>query len=176
MFSLTLKGQRFPLSTYGETAFILIQNFIILFLVFAYGKKIGLGGAVIAALGAALYALFSRDIVSFSNLATLQAITIPITVASKVPQIVQNYQNKSTGQLSAFTVFNYLGGSLARLFTTQVEVKDPLISTSFALATVLNAVLALQMVWYTARKQGVREEGLGKNSAVSAAKKKQTKK
>ncbi|ORZ11641.1 hypothetical protein BCR41DRAFT_378198 [Lobosporangium transversale] len=51
-------------------------------------------------------------------LAFLQAATIPINLFSKVPQIIENYKNGSTGQLAAFTVFNYFAGSLARVYTT----------------------------------------------------------
>ncbi len=59
-----------------------------------------------------------------------------------------NYQNQSTGNLSAFAVFNALLGCLARLFTTKQEVNDPLIFWGFAGAALLNSVLVVQMVMY----------------------------
>ena len=45
-------------------------------------------------------------------------------------------------------VFNYLLGSLSRIFTTIQEVDDNLILYGFLAAAVLNAVLAAQMVYY----------------------------
>lgn len=45
-------------------------------------------------------------------------------------------------------VFNYLFGSLARIFTTLQEVDDKLILWGFIAALALNAVLAAQMVYY----------------------------
>lgn len=78
----------------------------------------------------------------------LQAITLPISLLSKAPQIMSNYKAKSTGNLSAFAVFNALLGCLARLFTTKQEVNDPLIFWGFAGAALLNLVLAGQMVTY----------------------------
>ena len=45
-------------------------------------------------------------------------------------------------------VFNYLAGSLSRIFTTLQEVPDPLILYGFVAAFTLNAVIAAQMVWY----------------------------
>ncbi len=45
-------------------------------------------------------------------------------------------------------VFNYLFGSLSRIFTTLQEVPDPLILSSFVAGFILNLVLALQMVYY----------------------------
>ena len=78
----------------------------------------------------------------------LQAATLPISLLSKAPQIISNHKARSTGNLSAFAVFNALLGCLARLFTTKQEVNDPLIFWGFAGAAALNAVLALQMVMY----------------------------
>ena len=45
-------------------------------------------------------------------------------------------------------VFNYLLGSLSRIFTTLQEVPDKLILYSFIAAFALNAVLAAQMLYY----------------------------
>lgn len=45
-------------------------------------------------------------------------------------------------------VFNYLFGSLARIFTTLQEVDDKLILYSFLAGFALNLVLATQMVYY----------------------------
>lgn len=96
----------------------------------------------------------------------LQFATFPLSIVSKAPQIISNYQNESTGNLSAFAVFNALLGCVARLFTTSQEVKDPLIFWGFAAAGLLNAVLAAQMVMYwkndnagRSRRRGP-EEGL----------------
>lgn len=45
-------------------------------------------------------------------------------------------------------MFNYLAGSLARVFTTLQEVDDKLILYGFVAGFALNAVLAAQMVYY----------------------------
>lgn len=45
-------------------------------------------------------------------------------------------------------VFNYLAGSLSRIFTTLQEVDDKLILYGFVAGFTLNAVLAAQMVYY----------------------------
>ena len=45
-------------------------------------------------------------------------------------------------------MFNYLVGSLTRIFTTLQEVDDRLILWGFISGFVLNAVLAAQMVYY----------------------------
>lgn len=83
------------------------------------------------------------EVVSF-----LQASTVPLALVSKAPQILSNYQLKSTGNLSAFAVFNAFLGCLARLFTTSQETGDNLMWWGFALAGALNAVLVVQMIVY----------------------------
>lgn len=45
-------------------------------------------------------------------------------------------------------VFNYLAGSLSRIFTTLQEVDDKLILYSYIAGFSLNLVLALQMAYY----------------------------
>lgn len=140
--------QGFPFSTYGESAFIAAQNVIITLLVLHYSRQNMFAGLTIVALAAGLYALFSADGISFKTLQYMQTLTIPIALGSKIPQILTIAKNKSTGQLSAFAVFNYLLGSLARIYTTLTEVDDPLIFWGFLLSTGLNAILVFQMIYY----------------------------
>lgn len=45
-------------------------------------------------------------------------------------------------------MFNYLAGSLSRIFTTLQEVDDKLILYGFIAGFILNAVLAAQMIYY----------------------------
>ena len=49
---------------------------------------------------------------------------------------------------NALQVFNYLAGSLSRIFTTLQEVDDKLILYGFVAGFALNAILAAQMVYY----------------------------
>ncbi|KAL7419130.1 hypothetical protein Q5752_005966 [Cryptotrichosporon argae] len=159
--------QGFPFSTYGENFFITIQNVIITLLILSFTEPkgasyAGIGGKPLSAppakgrrvvTGAAIMAtaglfLTSHTFCPPGTLAVLQAATIPLSLASKAPQILENRANRSTGNLSAFAVFSALLGCLARLFTTKQEVNDPLIFYGFAGAAVLNIVLALQMVLY----------------------------
>uniref|UniRef100_A0A060TGL9 Mannose-P-dolichol utilization defect 1 protein homolog n=1 Tax=Blastobotrys adeninivorans TaxID=409370 RepID=A0A060TGL9_BLAAD len=139
----------FPFSSFGETILISIQNVILTGLICFYSGKGSVGMLLVGVMIGVFYQLVqSEGAVSYSNLVYLQGLTVPLSMLSKVPQIYSNYQRKSTGQLSMFTVVNYLLGSLARVFTTLQEVDDVLILASFVLATVLNAVLFLQVLAY----------------------------
>ncbi|KAJ9627087.1 hypothetical protein H2203_003548 [Taxawa tesnikishii (nom. ined.)] len=140
--------QQFPFSTYGETALIAIQNVAIAVLVLQYSGKGPAAAVFVAGLAAAGYALFSDNVLGMKTMGYLQAGAGVLGVASKVPQILAVWQQGGTGQLSAFAVFNYLVGSLSRIFTTLQEVDDKLILYGFVAGFVLNAVLAAQMVYY----------------------------
>lgn len=72
--------------------------------------------------------------------------SIPLSLSSKVPQILSNFRLGSTGQLSAFLVFNSLLGCLARVYTTATETGDDVLWWGFVGAAVLNGVIALQML------------------------------
>ncbi|OLL23578.1 Mannose-P-dolichol utilization defect 1 protein, partial [Neolecta irregularis DAH-3] len=144
--------QGFSFSTYGEGLFISIQNILITLLIMYFARR---RAALVGLIGLIIVGCYSLFTTSSSTLAILQALTIPLNLLSKVPQIASNFKKKSTGQLSAFAVFNYLLGSLARVFTTITEVSDPLVLWGYVLAVVLNAVLVIQMVIYwTGAKKG----------------------
>jgi mannose-P-dolichol utilization defect protein 1 len=161
----------FPFSTYGETALILVQNVVIAGLVLKFGGKgMGTVGAWVAGIVAVGMALAREDIVDFKTLSWLQTGAGVLSVSSKLPQIITIWKEGGTGQLSAFAVsfslrcntatharnmltmstqvINYLLGSLSRIFTTLQEVPDPLILYNCIAGFALNAVLALQMLWY----------------------------
>ncbi|KAI7221643.1 mannose-P-dolichol utilization defect 1 protein [Hortaea werneckii] len=138
----------FPFSTYGEVALIAIQNVAITILVLQYSGKGPAAAVFVAGLAAASYALYNEDITNMRSLQYLQGGAGVLGVASKLPQIITIFQEGGTGQLSAFAVFNYLAGSLSRIFTTLQEVDDKLILYGFIAGFTLNAVLAAQMVYY----------------------------
>ncbi|KAF9909438.1 hypothetical protein EC991_008577 [Linnemannia zychae] len=177
-----------PISTYGETFFVTLQNLAILGLMLNYGgKRVSAFLVVLSFLfmgnvlgrTAEHYledgTLVQSALVPMDILVFLQTATIPINLFSKVPQIIENYKNGSTGQLSAFTIFNYFAGSLARVYTTLTEVDDIVILSGFLLSTLFNCVLALQMALYwnnTAAPSKVKsEKGDGSSETKKRVKK-----
>lgn len=94
----------FPISTYGETALIMLQNVVICVLVLRYSGKGAAGAVFVAGLAIAGGALLSPGQVSMKTLSMLQGGAGVMSVASKVPQIMAVAKNKSTGVLSAFAV------------------------------------------------------------------------
>ncbi|KAF2663414.1 monosaccharide-P-dolichol utilization protein [Microthyrium microscopicum] len=137
-----------PFSTYGENAFIAVQNVAIASLVLHYGGQSTGAAVFIAGLAAAAYALFAPGVIDMNTMSMLQAGAGVLGIASKVPQIATIWREGSTGQLSSFAVFNFLFGSLSRIFTTLQEVNDPVILYGYIAGFALNLVLAGQVLYY----------------------------
>jgi mannose-P-dolichol utilization defect 1 len=149
-----------PFSTYGETALIMAQDVVIAVLVLHFMKRDGIAGTFVAGSAAAIYTLLVSDTLVDAKLMNyLQVGAGALSVASKLPQIWTVYREGGTGQLSAFAVFNYLAGSLSRIFTTLQEVDDKLILYGFLAGFVLNAMLAGQMVYYWNAKGTTAKHG-----------------
>ncbi|GAA5973191.1 hypothetical protein JCM11641_006314 [Rhodosporidiobolus odoratus] len=140
----------FPFSTYGEMLFLLAQNAVLIVLITTYSPRPTLPRLmpILTLLASLSYALSSTSLIPSSTLAFLQTLTIPLSLSSKIPQILTNFRNGSTGQLSAFLVLNSLAGCLARVFTTRTETNDPVLFWGFLLSALLNAVLAFQLFLY----------------------------
>jgi mannose-P-dolichol utilization defect protein 1 len=148
------------------------DRFLASLLVIAYSRTSAkplkaLGFLAIA--GASGYLLFSEDLLPMDALRSLLAASIPLSLSSKVPQISKIWQSGTTGQLSAFLVFNSLAGCLARVFTTATETGDRTLWWSFVSASVLNAVIAAQMLYYW-NDSGAAKAPISKKAAQVQAK------
>lgn len=155
--------RRLPFSTYGENASLTLQNMLITLLILWYQPQRRQHGhglltthvadpsrgplrpVLLAAAAMVLASVFLFLVCPPGLLAVLQAFSIPISLVSKMPQIAELHRNKEPGQLSALVVFAQLLGTIARVFTTVVETGDWLLGMGFGLATVLNAVIAVQV-------------------------------
>ena len=135
-----------PFSSYGENVFILIQNLILVMLLWAYMKQKPTVNHMITIL-----AFFVAVGVGSVHLPQkyqylLPMSSLPLLLASRIPQIIQNFQNQSTGSLSLITNFLTFAGSLARVFTTIQEVgMDYSLLVGFFLGCSTSGILLLQV-------------------------------
>ncbi|EGE05034.1 mannose-P-dolichol utilization defect protein homolog [Trichophyton mentagrophytes] len=168
--------QGFPFSTYGEVALIAVQDIVVSVLVLVFSGQTASAGAFLAAVVGIVYALlFSGEtIVDQATMGYLQAGAGLLGIASKLPQIYTIWNQGGIGQLSSFAVFNYLFGSLSRIFTTLQEVDDKLILYGFVAGFTLNVILAGQVIYYwnapstVAEKSSTRVSHEQKPAAVSS--------
>jgi mannose-P-dolichol utilization defect protein 1 len=136
-----------PFSTYGESVFILCQNFILILLLWFYAAPGMLEiAAVVGGLAGTSYACF--NLVPEEHLPNLYMAVIVIFAVARLPQIYANYAQGHTGQLAFLTLFLNFGGSAARILTTLQNVDEPVVLVGFSISALLNGVLLLQYVVY----------------------------
>lgn len=71
-----------------------------------------------------------------------------IIICSRVPQIMTNFRNGSTGQLAFISFMLSFLGCVARLGTVLVETDDIYFQAQFFLSTALNGVIVFQFLLY----------------------------
>uniref|UniRef100_A0A7S3DKU7 Mannose-P-dolichol utilization defect 1 protein homolog n=1 Tax=Palpitomonas bilix TaxID=652834 RepID=A0A7S3DKU7_9EUKA len=136
-----------PVLTYGEAFTIFVQDCIILFLLFQFSKKSVYAVFTVGGLLGLAYSAYY--FVDPSLLDSLQWSVTAIFAASKVPQILSNFKNGHTGQLSFLTWFLNVAGSSARVFTTMTEVKDDTaILYGHLTGFSLNVIILLQILFF----------------------------
>lgn len=138
-----------PFSTYGETLFMALQNLVVLVLLGFYRDRM-----MRVVLLMSLYSVFMSSLLipsyfTDATVRSLQAVTIPLNMVSRLPQILIIWRNHGTGQLSALTVFLVWAGSMARVYTSlQETAEDRLLLASFGLAALLNTIIFAQLIYY----------------------------
>lgn len=84
-----------------------------------------------------------------------------LVVLSRVPQIITNFKNKSTGQLAFFTfLLSFLGG-VARLGTVMLETDDFLYQLQYIIGVFLGGIIVGQFLlyWNTNKSATVQDSG-----------------
>jgi len=150
----------FPFSTYGETAFISVQNVIIVFEIFYFsGGLTPLFFGIMATYATAVYVfLFNpANILDISVLGSLQTFNIVILIFARIPQIWTSFSNKSAGQLAFLTWLLNFAGATARVFTTMQETGDVTQMVVYVLSSVLNGTVLFQILYYGNEKETKKE-------------------
>lgn len=139
-----------PITSYGESIFISIQNITICMLIWAYSKPPTNSSHITSCIISFGILLVGMMIIPDEFIYLLPLSGIPLMISSRLTQIIANIQAGSTGQLSSITTFLVFAGSLARVFTTIQEVGwDLNILTGFGLSAVLSGFLLAQIVFYS---------------------------
>jgi mannose-P-dolichol utilization defect protein 1 len=144
------KGNSFMV--YGETVFVSIQNALLVLLIGFYGNKMMLLLLITAMYSVLLSTLLIPNYVTIDQLTILQAVTIPISALARLPQIYQVWSTQSAGQLSSISLFLTMAGSIARLYTSTSEVKDPILLVGYSSTALLNTILFVQVI-FTSKKR-----------------------
>ncbi|KAL6207891.1 PREDICTED: mannose-P-dolichol utilization defect 1 protein homolog 2 [Fragaria vesca subsp. vesca] len=147
-----------PFSAYGELAFLLIQALILVAIMYYYSQPVSTKRWMTALMycGLAPTILAGRiDPVLFEALYASQH---AIFLFAKIPQIWQNFSNKSTGELSFLTNFMNFGGSMVRVFTSIQEQAPKSVLLGSVLGVATNSILLSQILIYQKPKSRAEKE------------------
>jgi uncharacterized protein with PQ loop repeat len=97
------------------------QNAVLLFLVYHYQRRSAARAVALFALLAGWAALALGGGLSTTAITALYDCNNLILVAARLPQILQNFRTRSTGQLSGITYGLNTAGAAARIFTSAQE-------------------------------------------------------
>ena len=140
-----------PFSSYGEVVAILIQNIILVYLLWAFMKPPAPAQTKLGVIACCVSVGFACHTMRPEILYLLPLSNLPIMVWSRLAQILTNFKRGSTGQLSLITNFLTFGGTLARIFTTIQEVGwDLSLLAGLVISAALSGILMSQVSSITA--------------------------
>uniref|UniRef100_A0A8C7V7I9 Mannose-P-dolichol utilization defect 1 protein homolog n=1 Tax=Oncorhynchus mykiss TaxID=8022 RepID=A0A8C7V7I9_ONCMY len=127
--------------------FLMLQTVAIGFLIMHYGGNT-VKGVLFLGVYFGLVALLLSPFTPMSVVMAMQASNMPAIIIGRLIQVVTNYGNGHTGQLSAITVFMLFAGSLARIFTSVQETGDSLMALTYVISSSCNGLIAAQLLYY----------------------------
>ncbi|EIE21176.1 mannose-P-dolichol utilization defect 1 protein [Coccomyxa subellipsoidea C-169] len=141
-----------PFSAYGEAVVLVLQNSFLLAQIYVLSKTSFWRPFLAISLFGTALAFISAGMVTPSLIMILYDLNNSIVLAARLPQIYQNFMNKSTGQLSGTVyVANFLG-CIARIFTSLQEGGGYAMVRGFLLGLLLNGTLVSQVLLYRGSK------------------------
>ena len=146
----TSRHLKLDFTVYGETITILVQQVIIILLIYKYDKDVGMLEKLAFVAFASAYStvLLTETNVPENAWPLITSSNIIFNILSRLPIIYENFCSKSTGVLAFLTFFMGWAGAVARLGTVLMESDDPMYNAQFIMSTFLNTVIMLQFGLY----------------------------
>ncbi|XP_027331184.1 mannose-P-dolichol utilization defect 1 protein homolog 2 [Abrus precatorius] len=137
-----------PFSAYGELLFLLIQAIVLVAVIYYYSRPVSTTTWIRALLYCAVAPTVLAGQIDPLLFEALYASQHAIFLFARIPQIWQNFSNKSTGELSFLTSFMNFGGSMVRVFTTIQENAPKSVLLGYAIGVATNFTILSQIVIY----------------------------
>lgn len=137
-----------PFSAYGELAFLLIQALILVAIIYHYSQPLGTKTWIKSLLYCAVAPTILAGQIDPILFEALYASQHAIFFFARVPQIWENYKNKSTGELSFLTSLMNFAGSMVRVFTSIQEKAPTSVVLGSVIGIVMNGTILSQIILY----------------------------
>ncbi|VFR00972.1 unnamed protein product [Cuscuta campestris] len=137
-----------PFSAFGEYAFLLIQALILVAIIYYFSQPLGTKTWMRALLYCGIAPTILAGKIDPILFEALYASQHAVFLFARIPQIWQNFKNKSTGELSFLTFFMNFGGSMVRVFTSIQEKAPTSVAMGSVLGVVMNGTILSQIIMY----------------------------
>ncbi|RYY79885.1 hypothetical protein EON63_16960 [archaeon] len=136
----------YPFMSYGENIFVLIQNLLLVGILWHYMTPKPSFFTVFIVLALFSFVTVVGMYIPIEYVYLLPNTNLPLLIISRCAQVYRNFRARATGQLSSITTFLTFGGSVARVFTTITQVGwDWSLLSSFLIGGGLSGILLGQV-------------------------------
>lgn len=142
----------YSILTYLECPVLLVQEYILIFLVLKYLKKINTSSVLVAALYFAISSCFALQIVPKVVLTFLAPACTPISVSSKIVQLLVILRAKNADTVSPTTWFISAFTNLTRIFTIWMDSADLLLLGNFTVNTICSSSIMFSAIYYRSHR------------------------
>ncbi|XP_022868639.1 mannose-P-dolichol utilization defect 1 protein homolog 2-like [Olea europaea var. sylvestris] len=137
-----------PFSAYGELAFLLVQAIILVAIIYYFSQPMGTKTWIRALIYCAVAPTILAGQIDPLLFEALYASQHAIFFFARVPQIWENFKNKSTGELSLLTSLMNFGGSMVRVFTSMQEKAPMSVILGSVIGIMTNGTILSQIILY----------------------------
>ena len=134
--------------SYLEYPVILSQEYILIFLVLKYLNKINTFSVLAAVFYFAVSTCFALQIIPKIVLTFLAPMCTPISVSSKIVQLLAIFRAKNADTVSPITWFISAFTNLTRVFTIWMDSADILLLGNFTISVILSSSIMFTAIHY----------------------------
>ncbi|KAI4491733.1 hypothetical protein M0804_003125 [Polistes exclamans] len=139
---------RYSLLSYFEYPVILIQDYILMYLILIYSRKMNIWSLLFTIVYITMSICFLSEIIPKIVLTFLTPMCTPISASSKLMQLVAIIRAKNADSISPLTWFISALSNLIRVFTIWVDSVDILLLGNFIISVLLSSSIMFSSLYY----------------------------
>lgn len=139
---------RYSLLSYFEYPVILIQDYILMYLILIYSRKMNVWSLLFTIVYITMSICFLSEIIPKIVLTFLTPMCTPISASSKIMQLVAIIRAKNADSISPLTWFISALSNLIRVFTIWVDSVDILLLGNFIISVLLSSSIMFSSLYY----------------------------
>lgn len=138
----------YSILSYLEYPVILLQEYILIFLVLKYLNKINKFSILVTILYFSISISFALQLIPKTVLTILAPMCTPISVSSKVVQLLAIFRAKNADTVSPITWFISAFTNLTRVFTIWMDSADIILLANFIISVILSSSIMFSAIYY----------------------------